>query len=265
MTGLPAGKYRGLRCAIQLNDLDMEVKVHGRHLEGGKSFEHDFRFQADPVDLGASMLLALTGRQEASFTWMGTSGNSDAPWVMRTYWFSRDARQAAINFLSGLKENPEVDSKRLDSLINRLRRDRLFALRLDPLSEPAESGPGFVFPLSNLSISRNLAEIRRKESSSTVRLIGGLRVATNDGSVAIAAGNSGLLTLTDEQREGLGLGLRRLLESDSVMGMRMEQVSFFAPRGKGESVWDRGVRISVLGRTVSFSDVRDIARLVVLL
>jgi hypothetical protein len=72
-------------------------------------------------------------------------------------------------------------------------------------------------------------------------------------------------SFTDEQREGLGLGLRRLLESDSVMGMRMEQVSFFALRGKGESVWDRGVRISVLGRTVSFSDVRDIARLVVLL
>ena len=85
-----------------------------------------------------------------------------------------------------------------------------------------------------------------------------------NGRVSVAAGNSGFLELTDEQRETLGGSLLRLLESDAVMGFRLGQISFFSPRGDGESSWNRGVRLNVMGRTVPFMDVRDVARLAVL-
>ena len=263
MTGLPAGRYRGLRGEMVLNDLDVILKVTGRRQGGGQAIDCEFRFQADPVDIGASFLLALAGRNEASFTWMGMEqGDTPNPWVMRTYWFSRDASNAAVEFLKGLKENPEVDSSRLDSLVRRLERGRLFAMRIESLDESEEDS--YTFPLSNPMLARSLSNVSERGPESTVRLIGGLRVMVTNGRVSVAAGNSGFLELTDEQRETLGGSLLRLLEADAVMGFRLGQISFFSPGESGESVWTRGVRLNVLGRTVPFMDVRDVARLAVL-
>ena len=262
MTGLPAGKYRGLRGEMVLNDLDVTLKVTGRRQGDGQAIEREYRFQADPVDIGASFLLALAGRNEASFTWMGMEqGDTPRPWVMRTYWFIRDARPSAIEFLKGLNDNPDVDSSRLDSLVRRLERGRLFAMRIESLDESEEDS--YTFPLSNPMLARSLLSVSGRGPESTVRLIGGLRVAVAGGKVSVAAGNSGFHELTDEQRETLGGSLLRLLEADVVMGFRLGQIGLFSPRGEG-STWDKGVRVNVLGRTVPFMDVRDVARLAVL-
>jgi len=262
LAGLPNSEYRAVRCRIDLNDLFLNVTISARSKKDKTEIEREFHFQTDPFDLGAAFLLGLAGRNEALFTWMGSS-SSDESWVMRSYWFTRDARQAAVNFLTDLKEKPEVDSKRLDSLIKQLSRDRLLVLRFDPISDSEEGTPGFIFPLSNISMAKQLSEIRNN-SSDSARLIGGLRVVVNNGSVSLAAGNSSLLALSDEQRTGLSLSLQRLLEADAVMGMRLGEISFFVPRGEG-SVWDKGARISVLGRTVPITDIRDAARLAVVM
>lgn len=263
MTGLPAGKYKGLRGDISLNGLDVILKVSGRRIKDGSEIEREFRFQADPIDIGASFLMALAGRPEASFTWMGVEqGDNPGSWAMRTYWFSRDASRAAIEFLKGLRENPEVNSSRLDSLVRRLERGRLYAMRIESLGE--DDGETYTFPLSNLLLARGVSMVAGC-AGGFVRLIGGLRVSVSNGSVSIAAGNSGFLELTDEQREMLGGSLFRLLDANVVMGFRLGQVSFYAPRGNGESVWESGVRLNVMGRTVPFNDVRDVAKLAVLL
>ena len=260
LKGFP-GSVKGLQGDFRIDELEVHVNIQGRE-QNGDQYEQSLKFQTDRIDFGAALLLALAGRSEALFTWMGKS--TEVTWSMRTYWFSRDVKERAIEFLKELrdKEQADIDKERLKSLIKQLKRPPLFVLRIDQLDE-AEEQQSFIFPLSNITLAKFLREITSANDSS-VRLIGGLRVVVNEGTVSLAAGNSSLLALSNEQRTGLSLSLQRLLEADAVIGMRMGEVGFFVPRGEG-SVWDKGPRISVLGRTVPITDIRDAARLAVVL
>ena len=259
LTGLPSSEYKGVQCQIEPEDLSTNIKVIAKSKKDGSRFEQTFTFQTDRFDLGAAFILGLA-RQEALFAWMGKS-SSDNDYVLRTHWFTRSGRQAAVSYLTSLKENPEIEPNRLDSLIKLLSRPRLLVLRIDPLLEEDKS-PGFIFPMSNISLANGLWLVRDNDSR-IVRLIGGLKVVSNNGTISLAAGNSRLLELSDEQRRALSLILQRLLETDRVLAFRKGEISFFTPRDS-TSVREKGVRISVLGRSVPITDIRDAARLAVI-
>lgn len=243
-----------------------------------------FEFLVDPVELSATLLLALNQKRGFHKIFMGRDAQQIRErWILYPAWSIKTVNKRSMvwqKLKKSIEKLPEIDDpKTAHTILGNINKNLLPKIEkrlsinsgINLAFKQLHDDPDVETPVHNLFIQgitfyRVIDWFRRViESYDDTRLIGSLVIVRKDGKVGLAGSNSPILRLSHSQRDQLRLALERLLNSGAIFGFRDGDLSFGKLKQSSELFDAQGVSIYVRGRRVPIGSVVNAAEILMCL